>query len=139
MTTDNTLQSEHDPDGYALIGACFEVHKEMGNGYLEDVYQESLEFELADRGIPFVAQPMLPILYKGRKLRKNYQADLLVFDKIVVEIKAVKALLPEHEAQLLNYLKATGRKIGYLVNFGGYPKLDGGAASSDQVLISAVK
>jgi GxxExxY protein len=124
MSTDGLIHPEHDPDGYALIGACFEVHKEMGNGYLEDVYQESLELELTDRGIPFVAQPKLPIFYKGRKLRKTYEADLLIFDKIIVELKAVKTLLPEHEAQLLNYLKATGRKTGYLVNFGAYPKLD---------------
>jgi GxxExxY protein len=124
MSTDTPNPVEHDPDGYALIGACYEVHKIMGNGYLEDVYQESLELELSERGIPFVAQPKLPISYKGRMLRKTYEADLVVFDKIVVELKAVKTLLPEHEAQLLNYLKATGRKIGYLVNFGAFPKLD---------------
>lgn len=124
MNTDESPATEHDPDGYALVGACFEVHSEMGNGYLEDVYQESLEMELADRGISFVAQPKLPIFYKGRLLPKHYEADLLVLDKIIVEIKAVKTLLPEHEAQLLNYLKATGRRIGYLVNFGAYPKLD---------------
>ncbi len=124
MNTDTRNPIEHDPDGYALIGACFEVHKEMGNGYLEDVYQESLELELIDRGITFVAQPKLPIFYKGRQLRKSYEADLLVFDKIIVELKAVKTLLPEHEAQLLNYLKATGRHVGYLVNFGAFPKLD---------------
>jgi GxxExxY protein len=96
----------------------------MGNGYLEDVYQESTEIELAERGIPFIAQPKLPIFYKGHQLPKQYQADLLVLDKIIVEIKAVKALLPEHEAQLLNYLKATNRHVGYVVNFGAYPKLD---------------
>lgn len=125
MNTDgSTLATEHDADGYALIGACFEVYNEMGNGYLEDTYQESLEFELTDRGIPFVAQPKLTISYKGRPLRRHYQADLLVLDKIIVELKAVKALLPEHEAQLLHYLKATGRRVGYLVNFGAYPKLD---------------
>jgi len=124
MNTDIPQSSDHDSDGYALIGACFEVHRELGNGYLEDVYQESLELELADRGIAFVAQPKLPIFYKGRQLRKSYEADLLVLDKIIVELKAVKTILPEHEAQLLNYLKATGRKIGYLVNFGAFPKLD---------------
>lgn len=124
MTTDDPVSSERDPDGYALIGACFEVHREMGNGYLEDVYQESLELELAERGIPFVSQPKLPIFYKGRPLRKHYEADLLVLDKIVVELKAVKCILPEHEAQLLHYLKATGRRVGYLVNFGAFPKLD---------------
>jgi GxxExxY protein len=124
MNTDEKPEIEHDPDGYALIGACFEVYNEMGNGYLEDVYQESLELELFDRGISFVAQPKLPIFYKGRLLRKHYEADLLVLEKIIVEIKAVKALLPEHEAQLLHYLKSTGRKVGYLVNFGAFPKLD---------------
>jgi GxxExxY protein len=124
MNTDEIQSTEHDADGYALIGACFEVYNEMGNGYLEDVYQESLELELTDRGIPFVAQPKLPIFYKNRRLRKNYEADLLVMDKIIVELKAVKALLPEHEAQLINYLKATGRRVGYLVNFGSFPKLD---------------
>ncbi len=124
MSTDAEQKPEIDPDGYALIGACFDVYKEMGNGYLEDVYQESLEIELSDRGIPFVAQPKLPIFYKGRLLRKHYEADLLVLDKIIVELKAVKTLLPEHEAQLLHYLKSTGRKVGYLVNFGSFPQLD---------------
>lgn len=126
MSTDllDPLSSDHDPDGYALIGACYEVHKELGNGYLEDVYQESLEIELASRGIAFVAHPKLPIFYKGRPLRKYYDADLLVLDKIIVELKAAKMILPEHEAQLLHYLKATGRRIGYLVNFGAFPKLD---------------
>ena len=124
MNTDEIHTADHDPDGYALIGACFEVHKELGNGYLEDVYQESLELELTDRGISYIAQPRLPIFYKGRALRKHYEADLLVLDKIIVELKAVKALLPEHEAQLLHYLKATGRRVGYLVNFGAFPKLD---------------
>jgi len=124
MSTDEPISSERDPDGYALIGACFDVYNEMGNGYLEDVYQESLEIELTDRGITFLAQPKLPIYYKGRLLRKHYEADLIVLDKIIVEIKAVKSLLPEHEAQLLHYLKSTGRRIGYLVNFGSFPQLD---------------
>ena len=124
MDTDNPIPAELDVDGYALIGACFEVYNEMGNGYLEDVYQESLEIELTERRIAFMAQPKLPIFYKGHPLRKQYEADLLVLDKIIVELKAVKTLLPEHEAQLINYLKATGRRVGYLVNFGAYPKLD---------------
>lgn len=98
MSTDTQTQIAHDADGYALIGACFEVYNEMGNGYLEDVYQESLEFELTGRGIPHVAQPKLPIYYKGRLLRKQYEADLIVLAKIIVELKAVKILLPEHEA-----------------------------------------
>ena len=124
MATDEITGTEHDADGYALIGACFEVYNETGNGYLEDVYQESLELELLDCGISFVAQPKLPSFYKGRALRKHYEADLLVLDKIIVELKAVKTLLPEHEAQLLHYLKSTMRRVGYLVNFGASPKLD---------------
>ena len=96
----------------------------MGNGYLEEVYQESLELELTDQGIGFVVKPKLALCYKGRTLRKHYEADLIVLDKIVVELKAVKSLAPEHEAQLINYLKTTGRKVGYLVNFGAYPRLD---------------
>jgi GxxExxY protein len=96
------LRPDHDPDGYALIGACMEVYRELGNGYLEDVYQESLELELAGRGIAFVAQPRLPIYYKGRLLRKHYEADLLVLDRIIVELKAAKGIAPEHEAQLLH-------------------------------------
>ncbi len=124
MITDSIPRIEHDPEGYAVIGACFEVHREMGNGYLEDVYQESLELKLSERGIPFVIKPKLPIYYKGRLLRKNYEADLIIFNRIIVELKAVKSILPEHEAQLLNYLKSTGKRVGYLVNFGAYPKLD---------------
>lgn len=107
-----------------MICACFEVYNEMGNGYLEDVYQESLELELEERGIPFISQPKLPISYKQRTLRKHYEADLLVFDKIIVELKAVRALVPEHEAQLLHYLKSTGRRVGYLINFCAASKLD---------------
>ena len=124
MGTDDQIPPEHDADGYALIGACFEVYNEMGSGFLEEVYQESLELELTERKIAFVAQPKLPISYKGVQLRKHYEADLIVLDKIIVELKAVKSLLPEHEAQLINYLKATGRRVGYLVNFGAHPKLD---------------
>jgi GxxExxY protein len=128
MNTDGPNQkpvaTEHDTEGYAVIRACFEVHNQLGAGFLEEIYQEALEIELATRGIPFVAQPKLPVLYKGRPLRKHYEADLLAFGKILVELKAVRALLPEHEAQLLNYLKATGHRTGYLVNFGAIPKLD---------------
>ena len=124
MNTDIPLQTDHDAEGYSMIGAGFEVYNEMGNGYLDDVYQESLELELHDQKIPFVPKPKLPIFYKVRSLRKQYEADLNIFDRIIIELKAVKALLPEHEAQLLNYLKATGRRVRYLVHFGTFPKLD---------------
>ncbi len=124
MTTDGSESRSLDADGYALIGACFEVYNELGQGFLEDVYQECLEHELRIRGIPFVAQPSVPIAYKGYRLAKPYRADLLVNDRILVELKAARVLLPEHEAQLLHYLKATGLRTGYLVNFGATPKLD---------------
>ena len=111
-------------EGYDFMAAVFEVHNEMGHGSLEEVYHESLEFELSERGIPFTSKPKLFLSYKGRLLRKQYEADLIVIGEIVVELKAVKALAPEHEAQLINYLRATRKKVGYLVNFGAFPKLE---------------
>jgi GxxExxY protein len=110
--------------GYDFMAAAFEVHNEIGHGFLEEVYHESLEFELAQRGIPFVSKPMLTLSYKGQLLKKQYEADLIVIGEIVVELKAIKNLLPEHEAQLINYLRATRKRVGYLVNFGSFPKLE---------------
>lgn len=111
-------------ESYAILGACFEVYKEMGCGFLEPVYQECTEVELRARNVPFRAQPELAIAYKGAALKHRYVPDLICFDKIVVELKAVTALTDEHRAQLHNYLKATGLKLGLLVNFGHYPKLE---------------
>ena len=111
-------------EGYDFMAACFEVYNELGHGFLEEVYQESLELELTARGIPFTSQPKLQLFYKGKPLRKYYEADLIVIGEIVVEIKAVKTLLPEHEAQLINYLRATKKRVGYLVNFGAHPSLE---------------
>jgi GxxExxY protein len=105
------------------MGACFEVYKEKGCGFLEAVYQESLELELSDQGIPFVAQCRLALSYKGRPLKQAYSADLVCFGKIIVELKAVSAITDEHRAQVHNYLRATGHRLGLLVNFGHYPKL----------------
>ena len=110
-------------EGYDFMAAAFEVYNELGSGFLEEPYQEALEIELTERGIPFVAKPKLPIFYKGRQLRKTYEADLIVTDGIIIELKAVHLLAPEHEAQLINYLKATRKRVGYLVNFGSFPKL----------------
>ena len=110
-------------EGYDFMAAAFEVYNELGSGFLEEPYQEALEIELTERGIPFVAKPKLPIFYKGHQLRKTYEADLIVTDGIIVELKAVHLLAPEHEAQLINYLKATRKRVGYLVNFGSFPKL----------------
>jgi GxxExxY protein len=111
-------------ESYQIIGACFEVYKEKGCGFLEAVYQESLELELADQGIPFTAQCRLSLSYKGRSLKQTYTADLVCFDKIIVELKAVSAIADEHRAQVHNYLRATGRRLGLLVNFGHQPGLE---------------
>jgi GxxExxY protein len=109
---------------FELRGAIFEVYKEKGCGFLEAVYQECLEIELRLRGVPAVSQPKLELEYKGQKLRTEYQPDLICFGKIVVELKAVSALADEHRAQVHNYLKATGHRLGLLVNFGHCPKVE---------------
>ena len=111
-------------EGYDLVGAAIEVYNEMGHGFLEDVYQECLESELSGRNIPFESQPALRIHYKGKKLDKRYRPDLYVCGGIVVELKAMKALTNNEMAQLLNYLKASGKHVGYLINFGHPTKLD---------------
>lgn len=109
---------------HALLGACFEVYKDKGCGFLEAVFQECLEFELQDRRIPFVAQPPLRLTYKGRQLTQTYQPDFLCYGKIILEIKAVPKLADEHRAQVHNYLKATGCRVGQLVNFGHFPLVE---------------
>ncbi len=111
-------------EGYDFMAAAFEVYHELGSGFLEDVYQESLEIELTDRHIPFEAKPRLAIYYKDRPLKKRYEADLIVIGRIVVELKAHRCLLPEHEAQLINYLRATRKRVGYLLNFGAFPRME---------------
>jgi GxxExxY protein len=111
-------------EGYDFMAAAFEVYNEMGNGYTEDIYQESLEDELQDRKIPFLPQAELTIYYKRKPLRKKLRPDLTVFGDIIVELKAVSALTSEHEAQLFNYLKAADKPVGYLVNFGCREKLE---------------
>ena len=109
---------------YAIRGAVYEVYATLGIGFAEEVYQEALEAELGDRKIPYSAQQTLRIRYKERWLEKTYVPDLICFGKIIVELKAAKALLPEHEAQVINYLKATGLELGLLVNFGAYPAVE---------------
>jgi len=111
-------------ESFDIMGACFEVYKEKGCGFLEAVYQECLEMEVGDRQIPFKAQLPLSLTYKGRPLKSKYAPDFICHDKIVVELKAVTALNDEHRAQLHNYLRSTGMKLGLLVNFGHYPKLE---------------
>lgn len=107
---------------YQIQGAVFEVYREMGCGFLEAVYQECLERELKLRNIPFLAQPTLKLEYKSEPLCQTYKPDLICFDSIIVELKAISATSTENQAQVLNYLKATGMRLGLLVNFGCYPK-----------------
>ncbi len=126
-TTENTEGTEvgklmHEHESYAIRGAVFEVYREMGCGFLESVYQECLEQELRLRNIPFAAQPELTLCYKGERLQQIYKPDFVCYDKIILELKAVKEIAPEHQAQVINYLKATGMKLGLLINFGAYPK-----------------
>jgi len=109
---------------YAVQGAIFEVYREMGCGFVEPVFQECMERELRTRDIPFVAQPELQIFYKTIKLDQTYKPDFTCYGKIIVELKAVKAIAPEHRAQVFNYLKASGMRLGLLVNFGHYPKVE---------------
>jgi len=109
---------------YAIQGAIFDVYREMGCGFLEAVYQECLEKEFRDRDLPFEAQKELNLSYKGEPMAQIYKPDFVCYDKIIVELKAVKELAPEHKAQLLNYLKTSGLELGLLVNFGSHPKAD---------------
>jgi GxxExxY protein len=103
---------------FQIIGACMEVHKQLGSGFLEPVYQEALAMEFKEREIPFEKEKLINIYYKNKLLDKTYSADFICYDKIVVELKAISSLTDVHESQLLNYLKATGFEIGLLVNFG---------------------
>jgi GxxExxY protein len=109
---------------YAIVGAAMDVYNELGSGFLEAVYQEALEIELTERNIPFESQKELHIDYKGRRLKKTYIADLVVIGKIIVELKALGRLTTIEDAQILNYLKATGLGVGVLLNFGAPGKLE---------------
>ena len=106
------------------MGACFEVYKEKGSGFLEAVYQECLAIEFGGQQVPYVEKPKIRIEYKGHPLQQEYEPDFLCFDEIILEIKAVKQLNDEHRAQMINYLKATGKQLGLLVNFGHYPRIE---------------
>ena len=107
---------------YQIQGAVFEVYREMGSGFLEAVYQECLEKELSKNGVPFVSQQELMLSYKGESLRQTYKPDLVCYESIIVELKALTTTTGAHKAQVLNYLKASGNRLGLLVNFGCHPK-----------------
>ena len=111
-------------ESYAIIGACMAVYKEKGCGFLEPVYHECLEIELELQGIPFQSKAPQTLQYRGRTLVQTFTPDFVCYDKIIVEIKAVSALVDEHRAQLLNYLSATDWKFGLLVNLGHYPRIE---------------
>lgn len=114
----DTNQFIYKKETYNIIGAAMDVHRTLGMGFLESVYQEAMEIELAKRNIPFVPQKKIQIQYKDVLLNQYYVADLFCYDKIIVELKAVSTILPEHEAQIINYIHATGIKLGMLLNFG---------------------
>ena len=105
-------------EGYDLMGAAFEVYNELGYGMAEEIYQKSLEVELGLRQIEFIAQPEVNVYFKKHLLNTKYRPDLLVFDQIVVELKAVKDLCSDFEAQLFNYMRIARKNVGYLINFG---------------------
>lgn len=103
---------------FSLVGAAIEVHKHIGCGFTEPVYQEAFEEELRLRGIPFEREKVINVTYKGKVLSKSFRPDFVCYDKIIVELKAVSEFTDEHISQVYNYLKASGFKLGLLVNFG---------------------
>lgn len=109
---------DNDPQTYAIIGAAMEVHKELGCGFLEVVYQQALSREFAVSKIPFKKEAQFPISYKEQTLDCYYQADFVCYDDIIVELKALDGLTAQHDSQLINYLKASRCKRGLLINFG---------------------
>ncbi|MEX0865763.1 MAG: GxxExxY protein [Pirellulales bacterium] len=111
-------------EGYALMGAAFEVHRELGGGLSEEIYQQSLEIELGLRAIPFHVKPELGVFYKGRRIRKRYLPDFIIHERVIVELKAIVKLTEEHEGQLMNYMRITRSPVGYLINFGPRDKVE---------------
>ena len=111
-------------ESYAIIGACFAVYKDKGCGFLEPVYHECLQIEFEFKAVPFLSKPPHALKYRDRTLVQTFCPDFLCYDKIILEIKAVSALVDEHRAQVLNYLAATGCNLGLLVNFGHYPRIE---------------
>lgn len=119
----NETEIMYEDESYKIIGACFEAYNEIGSGFLEAVFQECLEIEFEERGIPFVARQKMQLRYKNRPLKSVYIPDFVCYGKIIVELKELFELTGEHRAQVHNNLKGTGHPLGLLVNFGKYPKL----------------
>ena len=115
ITADKTLK---DQETYKIIGSAMAVHNELGHGFLEAIYHEALEREFNMQGIPFSKEKKLPVYYKKYKLKNYYLADFICYDSVIVEIKALRRLSGNEEAQLINYLKASGLNRGLLINFG---------------------
>ena len=109
---------------FKIVGAAIEVHRELGSGFLEPVYQEAMVIELASSSIPFEAQKALQIMYKGHKLKKEYVPDFICYQQIILKLKALDHLTGKEEAQALNYLKATKFRVALLLNFGSHGKLE---------------
>jgi GxxExxY protein len=114
----------YENEAFQIRGAAFEVYRAMGAGFLEAVYQECLEVEFAKRGLPFEARRPLGLTYQGQPLRQTYVADFVCYDRIIVELKSVRTIAPEHRAQIVNYLRVTDMKLGLLINFGASPKIE---------------
>ena len=110
-------------ESFEIQGALFAVYQEMGCGFLEAVYHECLAYELAERQVPYESQKKLVLFYKDIELKQKYVPDFICYGKIIIELKAVKLLMNEHKAQVFNYLKTTGFRLGLLANFGHYPKM----------------
>ncbi|MDR0706729.1 MAG: GxxExxY protein [Treponema sp.] len=121
MNTETLLYKD---ECYRIQACIFEVNRKLGSGFLEAVYQEALEIELEKADIPFEAQKALPVYYDGKALKQTYRADFVCFGNIIVEIKAVAKLAETHKAQVVNYLAATGFRLGLLVNFAAHPKAE---------------
>ena len=127
LTTNHTNQHEQEDilfkdECFKIYGCIYAVNKKLGSGFLEAVYQEALEIELGRKNIPFVSQQELEIIYDGTPLANKYIADIICYEKIIIELKAVSKINNQHKAQLMNYMVATGFRLGLLVNFNSFPK-----------------
>ena len=124
METTNNTNIIYKDECYRINQAIFKVHNNLGSGFLESVYQEALEIELEAAGIPFESQKLIQIFYNEKPLKQYFKADIVCFNKILLELKAISKINNEHKAQLMNYLTATKMKLGLIINFGTHPKVE---------------